>query len=50
MSQNKPKPPLQPLNEGSVPRSSINIPMPSGAKPPPPPIVAKPDADQRKKG
>jgi hypothetical protein len=35
--------PTETLQKGSVPRSGLNIPMPAGAKPPPPaPSSAKP--------
>jgi hypothetical protein len=34
--------------DGAIPRSSLNIPMPAGAKPPAAPTAAKPPASPRK--
>ena len=42
-----PKPvPLKPSNKGAIPRGSLNIPMPAGAKPPPPSTKAPQGLDE----
>jgi hypothetical protein len=52
MSQAKPTPTPKVkggmAQDGAIPRGSLSIPMPAGAKPPPAPAAATPNAGPRK--
>jgi hypothetical protein len=52
MSQAKPTPIPKAIGgmaqDGAIPRGSLSIPMPAGAKPPPAPTITKPDVGPRK--